>query len=374
MELTINTSIPNIFVNEQQIRDQIIGTYNQYPTLTLWESVEREINSWKIFMKSCKDMIDLSRTTCFDEYLVVNEKDNKLIVQDPRQVVISNPDEFNPAYNRVNLKISDNQFRQYDRYIKRYLDPLTKIKYPLNNGHIELICRAWMVMLDDPLSYEWITRMFNENSTPEWIHTCQDYEQCPIKVLIPYLAEWCDRFGGLGNLSFYWMFKIFNLFFTHGTNNFPLLILIKENLEDNIDLLKFTERNLNNNIKELNTSITYQRLLNSGEKTFDDLVMEISDGDFKIFTDEMTQKILNSMKKAIENTPGAEMWFRKNGKLDCDDPMVTTLSKYGDVYDCGHSGSSMTWTFGQFRCIYQKGWRYWVKQVFLAKGIGLNQN
>jgi len=357
MSIIFKSQIPNVFASEEQIRDQLIGSQEKYPTLSSWKSFELYMDSWKLEMSQLTIIIALVKEICSQNKSLDSRTDDKVITIPAKIIDIALP----PGSSLSEYFSPD---------IKPYLIPLLKIKHFLDEERIDLICKGWRLLLDDVASYRWILHMMSNGKIPGWIYETE-YEKCADPTIWPVLKEWTDKYNG--RLNFYYMFEIFHLFFKYGTNYLPVLTLLKEEQKTLFRLLKFGENRLSEVIKEVNRSIGYQYQLDSGQKTLDMLVIEMTNGDFNIFSDDLSRMCMKAMKTAIDETAGAEIWFRTDGDVDSKNPIASALAYHSAMDDCGHSGSSMYWTFAQFRSIYKEGWKAWVYKVFLSLGIGWNQ-
>ena len=357
--LTFKTNLPTIFSSEADIRAKIVGSRDVYPTLTSWDSFNRLVDSWKFSTTESTNFISvvkeiLSKNTSLDVHDI--SEDNELVI----------------LSDMVAIEDNDCWAKYYPQDIRPFLEPLLKVNHVLKEKHIDLICKAWPLLLLDPASKDWIIHIFFTEKMPEWIYASEPKE-CPINTIMPILKQWIDDRIETNDVNFRSMFQIFNLFLLYGASYFPVLSLIQEEHKTHLRCLASEENTLQDLIKELKTAIKYQYQIDYGRKLLADLIEQIANGDFGIFTDELSQRCMTTMKNAIDVTPGAIEWFRTNGKCNSNDPMVRSLSSFKEVDNCGHTGSSMSWTFAQFRDIYQLGWNTWVLNVLLGMGVGWDQ-
>ena len=93
-------------------------------------------------------------------------------------------------------------------------------------------------------------------------------------------------------------------------------------------------------------------------------IKQIKKGNFEMIDDEAERWWLENFYIAIKETRGAKNYFKTNGLHIFTDPMCKKLISHEKIKECGHTGGTMHWTFGQFRHIYQRGPDYWLLNVY----------
>lgn len=367
MEITFQIVVENQFNSVEEIREKINGHQKKFPNLTDWESLEKEIGYWKNCKSSINEIINLVKTL-FSENSNIEGNNNSahLII---KQNVCFRGSRYTRKKNPRPFKKTrcNNWKRLYANDIRPFLVPLIKHTF-MDEQKIELIQEIWTILLEHPFAREEIYLLMTRNSH-EWMYS-NEYDKCQIPSLIPYLQKWDKLFP---HYNFNIIFDLLNLFIRCGTNYFPALVSLHQEQKQNFRSLQFIEIELDNLIKQLNFAISYQAQLYSGEKTLQDLINQVVPGDFGILNCELSKRCMEQLKKAIDGTFGAEQWFQYDGSPYSNDPIAKILKNHREVNKCGHSGSSIGWTFSQFKDIYQNGWSKWVLRIFLGMGIGWEQ-
>ncbi len=139
--------------------------------------------------------------------------------------------------------------------------------------------------------------------------------------------------------------------------------------------MEYNVKRLQSYMFDIDYAVKYQTQLDEGIITLDGIVelhtQDIQNGKFTCcFQDELSNLLLETMRKIIKSIPGAEEWFRTDGKLNSNHPIRTKLTDHPAKY--GHTGASMSWTFSIFRNIYQNGIESFILSTLLSKGIGWN--
>ena len=257
---------------------------------------------------------------------------------------------------------NDNHIRKYTGQILPFLPPLKKCDSLYEKeGALPIIDSVWDIAQNEPIPRtKWI------GSNRNWIYT-SSRKDIPLQFS-SHLCRWEELFSK-ERINYYPIFSLIDEFNGYGVNHLPILKKVHEALINSVACLKSTERRLEELSLTINTSIFYQDLVDTGI-SLPKLAGDIKWGDFSIYDDSLSRRSLESMMKAIENTPGAAEWFRTDGSKDINSPILRKLSDHPAIEKMGHSGYTMGWTLAQFRDIYQNGWNQWVLGCLISRGVG----
>lgn len=352
------TTLLNIYDSVDDIRLLLTDKKEDFPNID-FEYFEKEIEYWATFKEKFEALTKIITN--------IIKKNNVCTIEgkEPNQRIINEqPWLFSKelCFEIVEDYIDDGKLYKED--ISEYLKPIpADILFELSEKRLLIINQVWRLLITDRAVLKW----YIDNQRGDWIYTDEKFPPDMPTSLAVLLQEWKEKDD---RINFHPMFNLIRLFFTYGVNYTPVLIILSEKQKSIYDCFSHTEKRLPEKANEINKSVMYQKRLNNGEK-FSHLVFETSQGDFS-FYEPMSQACMESMYRAIQQTEGAETWFRTTKKMESGDPMFDRLASITDK-EMGHSGMSMHWTFTQFKCIYQEGWEHWVSLVFLGMGVGWEQ-
>lgn len=233
-------------------------------------------------------------------------------------------------------------------------------------GLTDLILEGWKIVDKYKDRFKFLS---DYNKLPNWVYN--DDPTKAHKKFRPVLEKWKVR-TERKRLNFFLFFRTLSLFRLMTPAEACRLVL-EEKKKSFEELLEFNKEQLENQISQINWTMQMIDNMKSGELEWADLINKFRKGDFSIYQDRLSQLCMETMYQAIEETPGAKMWFISDGHMDSEDPMKDKILHHPKVESCGHTGASISWTAAQFRRIYQEGWSKWVIPIILNYGIGWDE-
>lgn len=309
-----------------------------------------------IFVEHTFPMIEAMAQACFVETMDCSVKEN---------VNCPPLESANDLMESVEMIEPSHEIEINDSALDPYLSTLKNVDIYGDEDYCRIASKVYTTIRACPSEKE----KFMEEG--EWVWSNKP-SKCPVSSIRPILEEWNEKYSRC-NFNFSPVVKVVRLFLVARS---PYVVSLKLLITKYVGLVRcvsFIKRRINELIDELNNSIVYQSQLDSGEKSLDDLVTIISNGDFGVFNCEMSRRSMETLAKAIARIPGSEEFFRIDGNLFSKNPIANELSHSKEIQEMGHSGGSMSWTFAQFKDIYQNGWKTWVYRIFINRGIGWEQ-
>lgn len=220
---------------------------------------------------------------------------------------------------------------------------------------------------------ETIPKMLYQNSKEEKKEDQEDEKEDQKNKLWhwskPFLDKWYDLTHGWTNASA--IKRLLIDMSKYLLNDVPNYYLLK----DRNELMRIVNHDANDIKDSLETLKDDLRLedvvLAQG---FDDLdfLNSFPEYDFNnVFKDNLSRLVLSTMHEAILQIPGAKEWVIEDGSSRSKDKMLWQITGHPLVEKCGHTGMSVSWALSNLKAIYTNGWKFWVQQTLVARGIGI---
>lgn len=198
----------------------------------------------------------------------------------------------------------------------------------------------------------------------DWMYN-QKPEQCPYLHLYPDLVQWCSLVGD--NTNFMPIFRVVKDLITYGDDGY---IILKNHLEwvRNAEYMrKYNQGALTTMMKTADQELYLQKQLeNAG--SLDALVSQVREGDFTNLPIEGEQR--GYIQKAYEflrfSAPDYQWLLNVDSPREWSPELREAVGKNVDE-------RQLFWALCDVRRILRYGWSYFVKSLFIAKGLGKDQ-
>ena len=365
------------FISEKEVLESIGGSRMEYPNISSWSFLFDEIERIKPFI----------------------EKSNAIAQEVLRLLELM--DAPNLKQFDISVEIPPNT-AQLSSNIRQFMEPLISIQTDYDESMLDIIENIWKKILatfgprlEEGSLFSSIVSLsamlnhaksilssgnnesFSEDSSSlatflrqmlnqDWIRS-DNPQICPLVDIRSDLEAWSSM-GRIYNYKI--IFQLLHKFASYGTNYYPACdILLKKQSELN-ESISLAEQQIDIYISEIKYGIVIQTKFDYGKLTFKKIdSIKFTLGDLCIFPDDLSNRSMKAMYNAIMNTSDAIEWFKTNGEPDLNDPIANKLIYHPQVENIKHNGYTATWTFYQFKILYQKGYNYWLSLVVIHKGI-----